>query len=162
MAWAEVDGSRVLVSADDKELASVFVAPESTARELVALNLSGLDRLRGTVLCDLFRGPTLQNRTPAISDGLPEAPNHMRKRAAYAKHFSSMGPWRLLSRQYYRRRNHGQQKEYHHQRNQPSTSLDSAPHASAAGLEATVASPMETVARSCTYILHLAAAKCGL
>lgn len=74
LAWAEVDGSRVLVSADDKELSSVFVAPESSARALVALNLSGLDRIRGTVLCDLFRGPTLQNKTPAISKAPPEAP----------------------------------------------------------------------------------------
>lgn len=92
MAWAEVDGSRVLVSADDKELASVFVAPESTARELVALNLSGLDRLRGTVLCDLFRGPTLQNRTPAISDGLPEAPNPHAEKSGLRQALQLYGP----------------------------------------------------------------------
>ena len=57
-AYTEVDGSRVLVSADDKELLSVFVAPVRSARLLVALNLSGLERVRGAALCELFRGPT--------------------------------------------------------------------------------------------------------
>ena len=57
-AYTEVDGSRVLVSADDKELLSVFVAPVRSARLLVALNLSGLERVSGAALCELFRGPT--------------------------------------------------------------------------------------------------------
>ena len=57
-AYTEVDGSRVLVSADDKELLSVFVAPVRSARLLVALNFSGLERVRGAALCELFRGPT--------------------------------------------------------------------------------------------------------
>jgi hypothetical protein len=65
LAWAEVDGSRLLVSADDKELAAVFVAPDLTARSIVALNFSGLERVRGFSLCDLFRGPTPQTEEPA-------------------------------------------------------------------------------------------------
>ena len=57
-AYTAVGGSRVLVSADDKEVLSVFVAPVRSARLLVALNLSGLERVRGAALCELFRGPT--------------------------------------------------------------------------------------------------------
>ena len=36
----------------------MFVAPVRSARLLVALNLSGLECMRGAALCELFRGPT--------------------------------------------------------------------------------------------------------
>ena len=53
-AWVDVDCSRVLSTADDLELMAAWVNPRATVPSLKSLNVSGLERIRGPALAQLF------------------------------------------------------------------------------------------------------------